>query len=178
MTARVRIISAQFAALRRHLHEPEQVAFAFASFARGRFDIVEVQAMGGRDIASRSDRHVELREDVRPALIRSASDRGLSLIEAHSHGPRGHAAFSPSDMRGFHDWVPHLWWRLGGMPYAALVMAGEAWDGLAWISSPTEAQPVCAIEVSQDAADMRLIVPSGATFTSLARGDARVRRST
>jgi len=178
MTARVRFISSQFAALRRHLHEPEQVAFAFASFAGGRFDILEVQAMSGHDIASRSDRHVELHDDVRPALIRSASDRGLSLVEAHSHGARGHAAFSPSDLRGFHDWVPHLWWRLRGMPYAALVMAGEAWDGLAWISSPTEVQPVCAIEVSQDAADMGLIVPSGATFTSLARGDAGVRRST
>lgn len=176
MTARVRLTVEQFAVLKQHLDEPEKVAFAYADFADGRFDIADLQPMSGDDVASRSDRHVELHDDVRPRLISTASARGLSLVEAHSHGPRGHAAFSPSDLHGFEEWVPHLWWRLRGQPYAALVMAGDRWDALAWINGPRDPQRVAAIEVTSRS-DTRLVVPTSATFRTLCGRGLRLRPS-
>lgn len=176
MTACIGLTAEQFAALQQHLVEPERVAFAYAEFVDGRFNVVDLEPMSGRDVASRSERHVELHDDVRPRLISTALARGLSLLEAHSHGRRGYAAFSPSDLLGFDDWVPHLWWRLRGQPYAALVVAGDRWDALAWIDGPREPRPVGAIEIATHTGTRR-IVPTSATFWALRRRGLRLRES-
>jgi hypothetical protein len=167
MSVEVRLTDHQFAELRQHLSEPECVAFLYAEFQAGCFIVDDLEPMLGDDISSQSDLHVVLHDDIRPRLISRASARGRSLIEAHSHGPHGHAAFSPSDLLGFSDWVPHLWWRLRGRPYAALVMAGAQWDALAWIDGPRDPEPVAEIEVTADENSAR-ITPTNATFRALA----------
>jgi len=176
MTARIWFTVEQFATLQRHLVEPEHVAFAYANFADGHFDVVDLEPMAGRDVASRSDRHVVLHDEVRPRLIATASARGLSLVEAHSHGARGYAAFSATDLVGFEEWIPHLWWRLRGQPYAALVAAGDRWDALAWIDGPRDPRPVAEIEIAGHTGTTR-IVPTSATFWSLRRRALRLRES-
>ncbi len=167
----------QFAELRRHLSELERVAFMYANVQAGCFIVDDLEPMLDDDISSQSHLHVVLHDHIRPRLISRASARGQSLIEAHSHGPRGRAAFSPSDLLGFSEWVPHLWWRLKGCPYAALVMAGTQWDALAWIDGPREPESVAAIEVMADKNSSR-IAPTNATFRSLTapnRQDAETR---
>lgn len=176
MTARITLSVERFAALEQHLLEPERVAFMYAEFADGRFKVVDLEPMSGGDVASRSDRHVVLHDAVRPRLISKASACGLSLLEAHSHGPRGHAAFSTSDLLGFEEWVPHLWWRLRGQPYAALVAGRDRWDALAWIDEPRDPQRVAHIEITGDTGPRR-IVPTSATFWRLRQRDLRKRQS-
>jgi hypothetical protein len=176
VTARISSTADQFAALKQHLREPECVAFMYTDFRDECFHVIALEAMLESDIASRSDRHVLLHDDVRPRLIARASARGWGLVEAHSHGPRGHAAFSPSDLAAFENWVPHLWWRLRGRPYAALVVAGDRWDALAWIDGPRDPRPVAQIDIAGPAGDTR-VIPTGTTFWRLQERDLRMRKS-
>jgi len=85
--------------------------------------------------------HIELADVVRARVIKRAHDLGATLIEMHSHLGKWPAQFSPSDIAGFHEWVPHVRWRLKGKPYAALVVTRRGFDGLAWIESE---EPVVA----------------------------------
>jgi hypothetical protein len=81
--------------------------------------------------------HVELTDETRAEMIQWATREGMSLVEIHSHGGQYTAAFSPSDCWGFEEWVPHLWWRLQGAPYAALVVSDDGThDGWAWTDDP------------------------------------------
>jgi hypothetical protein len=63
--------------------------------------------------------------------------------------------------------VPHLWWRLGGRPYAALVFGAETFDGLAWNHSPADAVPVVSLAVDGQAAR----VATGRSHARLQRPD-------
>ena len=42
--------------------------------------------------------------------------------------------------------VPHLWWRLRGRPYGAVVVDGDTFDGLAWVVSADRPEHVVGIE--------------------------------
>jgi hypothetical protein len=170
MSMRVSIGIEQFEPLRDALSLPEQVVFAYATHDDGRLEVNALEEMTGRDIASPSLRHVVLADDVRPRVIKTAWDRNECLIEAHSHGPRGHAEFSPSDLLGFEEWVPHVTWRLRGRPYAALVVAGDKWDALVWIDRAPVAP--AAIEITDGGRVIDALRITGATATRLAtRGD-------
>ena len=86
--------------------------------------------------------HVELSDDTQEAIIRWAWAEAGCLIEAHSHGNWSPAAFSQFDLRGLAEWVPHLWWRMRGRPYAAVVTSKIDFDALAWINGPAVAEQV------------------------------------
>ena len=73
--------------------------------------------------------------------------------------------FSPSDLWGFQAWVPHLFWRLRGRPYAALVTAGDTFDALAWVDSAEQPEQVDQIELD----DGSVLVATTRTLTL--RGD-------
>lgn len=120
-----------------------------------------VQADG---LKYQSDVHVSLTEATQTEIIRWAWDNGAGLVEAHSHGGKGPACFSPSDLSGFAEWVPHVWWRLQRRPYVAMVVAGSTFDGLAWISAPQRPQQVAAIDV-----DGRSIEATRETLSRLKR---------
>lgn len=81
---------------------------------------------------------VSLSDEARMAVIQWAAAEDACLIEVHSHGRRGPAAFSPFDLRNLADWVPHLRWRLRGRPYAAIVTSIHDLDALAWIDAVGE----------------------------------------
>ena len=139
-----------FEQLDAHLATPEQVAFLLAEVDDRRFRAVSLELIVPPDFESRSDYHLSLAEGVGGRLIRIAFQRGLSLVEIHSHGPRGRPKFSPSDRHGFDEWLPHVWWRLKGRPYAAIVKGGDAWDALAWFESPTTPEPVTALLIKDE----------------------------
>jgi len=94
-----------------------------------------------------SDVHVSLTAATQTEIIRWACDNHATLVEAHSHEQKGRACFSPSDLSGLAEWVPHVWWRLRGRPYGAVVIAGSRFDGLAWISAPQTPEQVREIDV-------------------------------
>ena len=89
----------------------EEAAFAFAQSSEGpdalTLSIVEVRLMQPRDFVYRSRYALELADDARAGIIKTAHDLTASLIEFHSHYGMGEAQFSSSDYAGFADFVPH-----------------------------------------------------------------------
>jgi hypothetical protein len=165
---RVRIREDCFRVLTKALAKPEEVAFLYATYKDGTFDIDGIEVMFGADIASQSKLHVELADDVRPRVIKTAWDTDRCLVESHSHGNWGYAEFSPSDLAGFEEWVTHVRWRLQGRPYLALVQAGETWDALAWTEGDTPST-IDTVEVVDTAGVVvRTLMPTNATAAKLA----------
>ena len=154
-------------ALRRHLFQDdaEQVAFLFARDARGdgeRLAVVDSLLVAPERFDHRSAYHVALADDVRPEVIKRAWDTGTCVVEAHSHVAPWASAFSPTDLAGLRELVPHLWWRLRGRPYAALVLTATAFDALAWVAGPDAPESVAGLEVGAD-----VLRPTGRTLARL-----------
>ncbi len=127
----------------------EQVGFFLADWRleERRFALRDWWAVPPEGLEYQSDFHVSLADDIRAEAIKWAWDSGGCLVEAHSHGKWGPAKFSPSDVWGFEEWVPHLWWRLRGRPYAALVTAGETFDAVAWVDRPNSVEQVESLDI-------------------------------
>lgn len=166
MTTVIAADSALFASARTHLSgQIEQVGFFLADFdgIRDAFVLREWRPMPPEAFEFQSSYHVALRDEMRPEIIKWAWDAGAALVEAHSHGDEGTAEFSPSDLYGFTEWVPHVRWRLRGRPYAAIVTAGDTFDALGWLGDATAPTQISSLEtegVSQHA--------TGRTLTRLA----------
>ena len=101
----------------------------------GSFQVIEWEPVLTDDFVIQTSFHIELTDAVRARVIKRAHDLGATLVEMHSHLGKWPAQFSLSDIAGFHEWVPHVRWRLKGKPYAALVVTRKGFDGLAWIES-------------------------------------------
>jgi hypothetical protein len=142
MTAAVLIEPQMRNAVWRHLLPPEQeveqAAFLYATVTDKQFQITDWEPLVTPDFVIQTSFHIELTDGVRARVIKRAHDSGLALLEIHSHLGKWLAQFSPSDLAGFQDWVPHVRWRLRGKPYGALVATHSGFDGLAWIDE----QPV------------------------------------
>lgn len=155
ITANRLIISARdYAEIERHLlqSEDEQVAFVFAQVeatAQGvTFRADEHYLVPPEDLGVQLPNHVSLTDEAQGRMIKMAWDRGAALVEFHSHtDPKCDAAFSRSDMAGFGEFVPHVWWRLKGKPYLAVVVAASGFDALVWRVSPDTAEALGGIEV-------------------------------
>lgn len=100
------------------------------------FEYIEWSPIPQSGFVCRSPYYFELTDEARGSVIKRAHDLGSSLVEFHSHIGSGPAKFSPSDHMGFEDFVPHVWWRLKGRPYAAIVVSEGSFDGLIWSSNP------------------------------------------
>lgn len=100
------------------------------------FSYVDWIPVPPKGFLSRSAFHFELTDEIRAVVIKRAHDLGTSLVEFHSHKGRRPAEFSASDLLGFREFVPHVWWRLKGRPYAAVVLSRSGFDGLVWSTGP------------------------------------------
>jgi hypothetical protein len=150
MTALLSAPADLYCELRGHLTgRIEQVGFFLADYDPGRraFLLREWRPVPPEGFEIQSEYHVALTDEMRPEIIKWAWDAGASLVEAHSHGDTGTACFSPSDILGFEEWVPHLWWRLRGRPYAAIVTVGETFDAIAWIDGTGQPEQVNCLEI-------------------------------
>jgi hypothetical protein len=134
--------------MRVDLKEAEAAGFFLADYAPAArsLHLREWRAIRADGFESRSNFHLVLRDDTRAEIIKWAWDSGASLVEVHSHD-FGLARFSPSDLDGLEDWVPHLWWRLRGRPYGAIVIDGETIDALAWIDDDHTPEQVIDLTV-------------------------------
>lgn len=129
----------------------ERAAFVFARFERGPaetvFRYVDWVAVTSDGTDYESAQHLVLSDATRAAVIKRAHDLGASLVEFHSHVGPWPATFSLSDKAGFEEFVPHVWWRLKGKPYAAVVVAQSGFDALCWLDGPREPRPLSALRV-------------------------------
>lgn len=129
--------------------ENEEAAFAFADVdcvAGYRFVPREWMFLAPDDFAYRSPYHLELADETRAKVIKRAHDLQASIVEFHSH-PCNLVGFSESDIAGMAEFVPHVWWRLKGRPYAAVVIAPNGIEGLAWTVTPHAHERITCLDV-------------------------------
>jgi len=147
--------------------ESEQAAFLYAramvSECSATFQFLGCLLVQPRQFAIQSEFHLELDDRTRAKVIKTAHDLQCSLVELHSHPASDIAMFSWSDFCGLKEFVPHVWWRLKNRPYAALVVARQSVDGLAWLESPEKVEPVGAIVV-----DGQILGTTGLSYNSMA----------
>jgi hypothetical protein len=114
----------------------EEVSFFLARPSEQALVAFDMRTIRPSEFVRQSERTVALADGVRSDLIAWASAANASLIEAHSHVRGDPVCLSPTDIAGLREWVPHLWWRLKGRPYAAIVQAGRTLDGVVYADSP------------------------------------------
>lgn len=129
------------------------------------FQYLEWWPLEHHNFEHQSQYHLELQDGIRARIIKHAHDLECSLVEFHSHPGPWPAQFSPSDFRGLSEFVPHVWWRLKGRPYAAVVMASNDLDGLAWTLSPKECHVLAEVHVGR-----RSIKPTGLSIKAIHEG--------
>ena len=96
-----------------------------------------------------SDAHLEFTDETRAAVIKRAHDLDASMVEFHAHIGPWSASFSPTDLLGFQEFVPHVWWRLRGKPYLAVVVTRRDFDSLVWLKDSENPQHLDGIEVGE-----------------------------
>ena len=145
----------------------EEAAFIFAAVEETP-SAIDLQAIewypvppDGFDV--QSPRFLQLTDEIKARMIKRAHDLQAALIEVHSHPGQAVAAFSPSDLSGFEEVVPHVRWRLKARPYAAVVVANQTFDAFTWTGKETQARPLHAL-----VADGKHFHPTRATL--LGRG--------
>ncbi len=130
---------------------PEEAGFIFAHHKSvdhdDVFDFQEWYPVPADGFVVQSQAHFELTDDTRAAIIKRAHDLDASIVEFHSHGGPWPACFSPSDLLGLEEFVPHVWWRLRGTPYLAVVVTRKDFDGLVWLVAPESPQYLDGIEI-------------------------------
>src|SRR5512146_2624519 len=171
MPAALAISSDLYRQLLAHLAagDDEQVAFLFTAPPRDEqpLQVVDSYFVPPEGFADQSPFYLALRDEVRAQVIGRATALGGCLVEAHSHA-HGPAGFSPTDLTGFAEWVPHARWRLGGRPYLALVFADESFDALLWADGGE--QPVLLEELAVESRGV--LRPTGITHRRIVGGRA------
>lgn len=158
--------------MRQHLlprrSRDEQAGFLYAKshFVPGislSFQYVKWEPLSRGAFDHQSALHLELQDETKARVIKTAHDLQCSLIEFHSHRGPWPAEFSGSDLIGFGEFVPHVLWRLKGRPYAAVVVAASGIDGLAWTAD--NMLPISAVLLGD-----RQIRPTGRSFSAISGG--------
>lgn len=152
--------------VRRHLLKSdwgtEEAAFLFvhpSDDGAHRYELKEWYPVPDDGFAFKSAYHFELTDQARGWVIKRAHDLDASLVEVHSHVEDYAPAFSASDLHGFSEFVPHVWWRLNGKPYFALVISPRGLDGIAWIDGPKSPERIASVHVGE-----RSIAPSARSY--------------
>lgn len=138
--------------------EVEHASFFLARLCDGALLCHAMRVVEAEGFARQSAVHIALTDHFGSELIRWAANDRSCLIELHSHVGPGRLCMSPTDVSGLEEWVPHVRWRLGGVPYAALVQSSTEIDGLIWSVGP-QPHPLRVIDVSG-----RSIAASGVSF--------------
>lgn len=143
----------------------ESAAFIFASILEADSSLVlkalDFQLIGHDGFRVQDDDYIELSDEARISIIKKAHRTNTAIIELHSHpfDTPWASSFSLADMQGFEETVPHMWWRLPGRPYSAIVVAPNGFDSLVWMKSPHIPECLTALRV-----DGEILRPTGMTL--------------
>lgn len=143
--------------LQRHLlpniQTKEVAAFAFAKvfLHNEQMELLyqDWYAVQPIDYESRSAYHFELTHETSRRMIKYAHDLDACIIEFHSHIDQEFVRFSPTDWRGFSEFVPHVLWRLKGKPYVAIVLTTHGIDALVWSNNAQNPKGLNAIKIGE-----------------------------
>jgi hypothetical protein len=105
--------------------------------------------------------YIELTDESRATVIKRAHVTGSALVEFHSHPWQAKPRFSPSDLGGLEEFVPHVMWRLKDRPYAALVVSPSGFDSLVFANNPRTPEALSALRVGD-----HILQPTGLTLAS------------
>jgi hypothetical protein len=172
------IQAGDYTRLQNHLLQGEDEEAAFGLMrSDGDLHLESLSFIQRDGFAFQSSYHIELRQEEIGKAIKQAWDAGLALVEFHSHpsqsgfykGRLERACFSPSDIDGFTEWVPHVMWRLKcKQPYLAIVIAPESFDALLWLPEDDVMKPRPLISIILD--DGTTLKPTGDTLALVERG--------
>ena len=143
----------------------ESAAFIFAKYSKSNQVLLltaqDFFLVGKDGFKEQYNDYIELSDEARVSIIKKAHQTNTALIELHSHpfNSPWAAAFSLSDMSGFKETVPHMWWRLPGRPYAAIVVAPRGFDSLVWWKDPHSPGCLTALRV-----DGEILQPTNITL--------------
>jgi hypothetical protein len=148
----------------------EQAAFLFMTPERSgklvRLSVQDTYLVREEDLVGAHEFYLELTDEAKARIIKKAWDTKTCLAEIHSHHEiLGRARFSLSDLSGLQEFVPHVWWRLEGGPYLALVFNKEGFDGLVWKQNPHIPTSLSGIRVGHGV----ILKPTNITINSLKR---------
>lgn len=156
MISELRVSKANWEGMVGHLFsafDTEHTAFLFArthtSNDRLVLSAVDYYLVPPSGFAHRSALHFELNREVQADIIKQAHDRDCCLVEAHSHPFPTIASFSPTDVSGILEWVPHVRWRLQRKPYVALVLSPASFDALLFSDQSALPQPLDELSVGE-----------------------------
>ena len=174
MIVSISISSDLYGRLRAHLlpsdSQAEEAAFLFAKAATTQvechLEVIDHVLIEPEGIDYHSFGYLELTDTTRARVIKKAHDLGASLVELHSHRLPFPASFSPTDIAGLREFVPHVWWRLKGKPYVALVIAPGSYDAFGWLVDPMNPQPLDHLLVGR-----RILYPTGLSGKHWRNGD-------
>ena len=159
---RLEIPKTDFTKLQKHFaKKTEQVAFLFCvPDGQDTFITTELYLVPPEGLVHESAYHSEVTDEELSKVLKYAFQHDYILCETHSHPfSKADTAFSPSDKYGFTEFVPHVWWRLKGKPYFAVVFGQNDLDALAWLKDPRRPEALDIIK----AGDTELR-PTGITF--------------
>jgi hypothetical protein len=143
----------------------EEAAFVFATVEESAeatlLRAIEWYAVPPDGFEVQSPYFLQLTDETKAHVIKRAHDLEAALVEVHSHPVQTLAAFSPSDLAGFAEFVPHVRWRLKRRPYAAVVVANRTFDAFTWAGASAEAGPLHAL-----VADGKDFHPTRATYVT------------
>jgi len=91
--------------------------------------------------------HLALADDERARVIKWAHDLSAALVEVHVHRGNWPAQFSPTDLTGLYEFVPHVMWRLKHRPYTAIVTSKAGLDALGWFDGPERPERLDEVSV-------------------------------
>ena len=151
----------------------EQVAFLFLRpLESGALATDDAYLVPPAELVYESRFHVEVSESAQAKIVKMAADQSFLLCEIHSHpGCVQGVGFSPSDLAGFRDFVPHIFWRLRVKDYVAMVFGDNDFDALAWSGDALEPVPLSALVV-----DGKEMFPTGLTINELERRKTEAER--
>lgn len=142
----------------------EQAAFLYtAQTIAGEdvaFEVIQCELLERGDFAAQYSDYLELTDEARVRILKSAHALNACLVELHSHPWDWPAEFSLSDRAGLKETVPRVRWRLKERPYLAIVVALTSYDALVWAFHGDEPAPL-ALEV-----DSVRLLPTGRSYGS------------
>ncbi|MCE7733591.1 MAG: hypothetical protein GPJ54_01855 [Candidatus Heimdallarchaeota archaeon] len=95
------------------------------------------------------DIYLQMKDSERAKILKMAIDKGLCLIDCHSHtGIFNKAFFSYSDISGITEFASYVKWKLNGKPFAAMVWSKGSLDSVLFQDEFNEAHQVDEIRVS------------------------------
>lgn len=155
--------------LRDHLFqsELEQAAFLFARPVEIsdelRMEATDIYAVPREGWDVQLEVYLELNDSERAKIMKMARDRGLAIIDCHSHPGSGDDVwFSPSDKDGITDFAGYVKWKLDGKPYTAMVWGESSIDAVIWHGDFSQACKVDEVHVVND--PTTALIPRGTWF--------------